>query len=82
MRRLGAPGELRANVEALAERIAAFPAQGGSRRSKARVNVQKPSEADLAGDNELFTRLAQAALTQAAADRFVVLLGDEGAGGG
>lgn len=48
---------------------------------KARVNVQKPSEADLAGDNELFYRLAETEVSQEAAGRFLELSGDESDGG-
>ena len=78
-RAFGSGEELRREVDALAERIAAFPAQGLA-AIKARVNVQKPSEADLQGDNDLFYQLAQTEVTQKAADRFLELSGDESDG--
>ncbi len=79
-RAFGTEGELRREVEALAGRIAAFPAQGLA-AVKARVNVQKPSEADLRGDNELFYKLAGTEVTQEAAGLFLELSGGERAGG-
>ncbi len=79
-RAFGTEGELRREVEALAGRIAEFPAQGLA-AVKARVNVQKPSEKDLEGDNDLFNRLARTEVTQEAAGRFLELSGDESAGG-
>ena len=71
--------ELRQGVDALAERIAAFPAQGIA-AVKARVNVRKPSEADLQGDDDLFLRLGQTEVVQGAAGRFLELSGDQTAG--
>lgn len=79
-RAFGTEGELRREVEALAGRIAEFPAQGLA-AVKARVNVQKPSEKDLEGDNDLFNRLARTEVTQEAAGRFLELSGDESAEG-
>ncbi len=78
-RAFGTAGELRVEVEALAARIAAFPAQGLA-AIKARVNVQRPSEGDLEGDNELFFRLAGTEVTGRAGDRFIELSGDERGG--
>ena len=67
-------------MEGLAGRIAAFPAQGLA-AIKARVNVQRPSEGDLEGDNEVFVRLTGTEVSEKAADRFLVLGGDQSAGG-
>ncbi|MCJ1451340.1 hypothetical protein MMC28_001676 [Mycoblastus sanguinarius] len=72
----GSQQELRSEVEALAARIAAFPEQGLA-AIKARVNVQKPSDADLQGDLDLFDQLAATNVTQEASDRFLELSGDE-----
>ena len=79
-RAFGSEGELRREVEGLAGRIAAFPAQGLA-AIKARVNVQRPSEGDLEGDNEVFVRLTGTEVSEKAADRFLVLGGDQSAGG-
>lgn len=70
---------LRHGVDALAERIAAFPAQGLA-AVKARVNVQKPSVADLQGDDDLFLRLGRTEVVQEGGDRFLELSGDQSAG--
>ena len=64
--------ELRSEVNALATRIASFPEQGLA-AIKARVNVQKPSDEDLKGDNDVFLELADTELTKAAADKFLKL---------
>ena len=72
----GSGQELKSEVDALAERIARFPAQGLA-AMKARVNVQKPSEADLEGDRDLFVRLAGTEVVQVAADRFLELSGEQ-----
>lgn len=61
--------ELRREVDALARRMASFPAQGLA-AVKARVNAQMPSDEDLRGDNELFFELAETEVTRAAADSF------------
>lgn len=79
-RAFGTGEELRSETEALAARIAAFPAQGLA-AVKARVNVQKPSEADLQGDNDLFYGLAGTGVSEAAAGRFLALGGNESEGG-
>ena len=79
-RAFGSGEELRWEVDALAERIAAFPAQGLA-AIKGRVNVRGPSEADLAGDNELFYELAGTGVAQRAAGRFLELSGGEREGG-
>ncbi|KAM0798271.1 ClpP/crotonase-like domain-containing protein, partial [Usnea florida] len=52
----GSEKELTEGVTALAERIATFPKQGLA-AIKSRVNVQKPTEMDIRGDNSLFTQL-------------------------
>ena len=75
----GSSEELAREVEALAERIAAFPRQGLA-AMKARVNVQKPSEEDLDGDLELFEQLAKSSVSQAAARKFLQLSGDQSKG--
>ena len=75
----GSVGELVRETDALAERIAAFP-EGGLAGVKARVNVQKPGEDDLRGDNELFTRLAGTRVTEEAEALYFELSGNEAAG--
>ena len=45
---------LESEVSALAERIATFPKQGLA-AIKSRVNIQKPTQEDISGDNNLFT---------------------------
>jgi len=67
--------ELSLAVDALAQRIATWPEQG-LRAVKESVNRQKPSDADLDGDNAVFLQLAKTSVTQAAADKFLAL-GDE-----
>lgn len=79
-RAFGSEGELRREVEGLAGRIAGFPAQGLA-AIKARVNVQRPSEGDLEGDNEVFVRLTGTEVSEKAADRFLVLGEEQSAGG-
>lgn len=78
-RAFGSSVGLRQGVDALAERIAAFPAQG-LEAIKARVNVRKPGEADLQGDNDLFYELAGTRVAQEAAGRFLELSGEESEG--
>ena len=75
-RAFGTEQELKSEVTALAERIATFPKQGLS-AIKSRVNVQKPTEEDIRGDNSLFTQLEKTAVVQASQDRYLVLSGNE-----
>ena len=56
-RAFGSAGELQEGVAALAGRIDSFPKQGLG-AVKSRVNVQKPTEADLDGDFELLGKLS------------------------
>ena len=69
--------ELSQEVTALAERIATFPKQGLA-AIKSRVNVQKPTEADVLGDNRLFTKLEKTAVVQQSQDKYLVLSANEG----
>ena len=75
----GSAEELTQETDALAERIAAFPEQGLA-AIKARVNVQKPSDADLQGDNDLFTQLTSTKVTQEAGTMFLKVSENESAG--
>lgn len=68
--------ELSRQVDALAKRIASFPAQGLA-AVKARVNVQIPSEEDVVGDNALVFELAKSGVTRAAAAKFLSLSGEQ-----
>ena len=69
-------GALENEVNGLATRIASFPEQGLA-AIKARVNIQKPSEADLNADNDLFGRLGGTEITRAAADKYLKLSEEE-----
>ena len=77
-RAFGREDELRREVDALAERIATFPAQGLA-AIKARVNVQKPSDAELEGDLDAFTPLAGTDVVQKAVERYLELSDDQSA---
>ena len=70
--------DLKDNVTALAERIATFPKQGLA-AIKARVNVQKPTRADILGDNSIFTQLEKTAVVQESQDKYLVLSANENA---
>jgi len=72
----GSAQELRSEVDALATRIATFSKQRLA-AIKARVSVQKQSDADLQGNNDLFFELVGTEVTQKAGDRFLVLGGNE-----
>ena len=61
---------------ALAERIATFPKQG-LMAIKSRVNVQKPTEADIKRDNSLFTQLEKTQVVQGSQNRYLVLSANE-----
>ena len=67
---------LKNEVTALAERIAVFPKQALA-AIKSRVNVQKPTEVDILGDNKLFTQLEMTAVVQKAQERYLVLSGNQ-----
>ncbi|MCJ1227568.1 hypothetical protein MMC12_004224 [Toensbergia leucococca] len=69
---------LKTEVTALAERIATFPKQGLA-AIKSRVNVQKPTEGDIKGDNSLFTELEKTTVVQQSQDRYLVLSANESA---
>ena len=62
----------------LAERFATFPKQGLA-ALKSRVNVQKPTETDISGDNSLFTQLEKTQVVQSSRDRYLALSVNEGA---
>ena len=64
--------ELRREVESLAHRIAAFP-KDALAAIKARINVTKPTEESLAGDNVAFLALTQSKVAQMAANRYLNL---------
>ena len=64
--------ELRIGVDALAARIASLPEQG-LQAVKARVNVQKPIDADLDGDLKLFAQLVPSAVSQEASNAYLRL---------
>lgn len=68
--------ELKAEVTSLAQRIATFPKPGLS-AIKSRVNVQKPSEESIKGDNSLFTQLKKTAVVQQAQNRYLELSGNQ-----
>ncbi|MCJ1457648.1 hypothetical protein MMC28_008017 [Mycoblastus sanguinarius] len=70
--------ELESEVTALAERIATFPKQGLA-AIKSRVNIQKPSEDAIMGDNSLFTQLEKSGIVQQSQDRYLVLSANESA---
>ena len=74
----GSGEELKREVDALASRIATFPEQG-LRAIKERVNAQKPSDADLKADNDLFVELAGTDVTEKAGARYLQLSGEQSA---
>jgi enoyl-CoA hydratase/carnithine racemase len=71
-RAFGSETELKNEVTALAERIATFPKQGLV-AIKSRTNVQKPTEADVLGDNSLFIQLDKTTVVQQSQDRYLML---------
>lgn len=71
-RAFGSVTELKEGVNSLAERIASFPKQGLG-AVKSRVNVQKPSEADLEGDGALLGKLSTSQVSQLTVDKFLEL---------
>lgn len=77
-RAFGSKEELEQGVTALAERIATFPKQGLS-AIKSRIDVQKPSEADIKEDNSLFTQPEKTKDVPESQDRYLVLSGNESA---
>lgn len=68
--------ELSQEVTALAERIATFPKQGLT-AIKSRVNVQKPTWADILGGDRIFTQLEKTAVVQQSQDKYLVLSANE-----
>lgn len=68
--------DLKNNVNTLAERIAKFPKQGLA-AIKSRVNIQKPTELAILGDNSLFRILENTEIVQQAQDRYLVLSANE-----
>lgn len=68
--------ELQNGVTALAERIATFPKQGLA-AIKQRVNVQKPTLANIRGDNNLFVQLEKTAVVQQSQNQYLRLSANE-----
>ena len=68
--------QLRQGVDALAQRIATFPKSGLS-AIKARINVDKPSDASLKGDNDVFAKQVQTPESEKGSDRYLKLSNNE-----
>ena len=75
-RAVGSEKELREGTTALAERIATLWKQVLA-AIISRVNVQKPMETDVRGDNSLFTQLEKTQAVQIPHNRYLVLSANE-----
>ena len=74
----GTEQELKRETTALAERIATYPKQGLA-AIKSRVNVQKPTEEAIRGDNKMFTNLEKTQVVQQSQNKYLLLSQNESA---